>query len=373
MVKVAPNRNIIGKKLGEPIYTSNGRILFTKGHTFTEEDLTFLQAFKIETVMIEPQKYAFSNTDIGLGSGTVSRAESGTTKAYSRAGAPSPGDEGPDFFTLYEKASKQMEKIMWDVSAGSSIPLMEVRNWLRPLIDQVLRPSGWIMALQPYQGNTNYTYYHMVSVALLSAVLAKANRFAAPDIMQIALAGLLSDIGKSKVDQRILMKAGPLNTEEYNEVKTHTWLGYQVLKGIKGLSEGVALAALQHHERIDGSGYPLGVKGDKIHPYAKIVAIADVLHAMSSIRVYRDRESPIRAIEHIRYENVGKFDPGIVHRFLHSIAQLPLGTQVKLNDGRIGKLIYVDANHPTRPMIDLKGEIIALTDHYHLFIEEILK
>ncbi len=362
MIITAVSRSLIGEILSEDVTTENGGVLFPKNHTFTEEDIEFLTAFKIESVEIEePKKYRLDHK-------SVNRKANEQSNVVEQSKASK-----DDFIVLFDQAAKYMEKLMRDVSAGASIPLMEIRTWLKPLIDQVNGPSGWIMALQPYHGPTNYTYYHMVGVSLISAIIARANRFAESDIMQIALAGLLSDIGKSKVDQKILYKAGPLTPEEYEEMKSHTWLGYQVIKGVKGLSEGVALAALQHHERMDGTGYPLGPKGNQVHTFSKIVAIADVLHAMSSIRVYKDRISPIRAIEQIRYENVGKFDPGLVHVSLRSIAQLPLGTLVRLNDGRLGKMIYVDQNHPTRPIIDVDGEIISLTDNYQLFIEEIIK
>lgn len=363
MMNATVNPSLVGKIVSKDVLIENGGLLFVKNHKFVEEDLQFLHAFRIEEVCIEEPKNQINENSK---SANVKNNESPYVAGSVTASRN-------DYNTLFDQAAKHMEKVMRDVSAGASIPVMEIRTWLKPLIDHVNRPSGWILALQPYYGKTNYTYYHMVGVSLISAMIARTNRFAESDIMQIALAGLFSDIGKSKVDPRILVKSGSLTTDEYNEMKTHTWLGYQVIKGVRGLSEGVALAALQHHERMDGSGYPLGLKGEQIHTYSKIVAIADVLHAMSSIKVYKERISPIRAIEHIRYENVGKFDPGLVHTFIRSITQLPLGTEVRLNDGRQGKMIYVDQNHPTRPMIDVNGEIIALTDHYYLYIEEILK
>lgn len=362
LVRTHVSRSLIDKILLQDVYIPRGGLLFEKQHKLTEEDLEFLIAFNIDSVVIESPKEEES---------VKPKADEPSTKEEPRA-ASATGDANHDFLTLYEFATKFMEKTMREVGSGLSIPVMEIRQWLKPMIDYVNRPSGWILALQSNQGSSRYTYSHMVSVALISAIIARANRFAEADIMQIALAGLLSDIGKSKIDQKILHKAGSLNSDEYDEIKKHTIYGYQIIKNVKGLSDGVALAALQHHERLDGSGYPLGSKGDKIHTFAKIVAIADVMHAMSSMRVYRVKESPIQAIEYIRYEGVGKFDPGLVHTFIRSITQLPLGTMVRLNDGRLGRMIYVDPSHPTRPMVDVDGEIIPLAQNNHLFIEEII-
>lgn len=349
------SRSLIGKTLLENVMIENGGILFPKDHTFSEGDLVFLVAFKIASVEIK--------APLEKKEEKPSAKEEQTQKE-----APPP----PPFITQYEQAAAYMEKLVRNVCGGESIPVMEIRTWLRPLIDQVNHPTAWVMALQTYKGIAQYTYYHMVSVALVSAMIARANQFPETDIMQIALAGLLSDIGKGKIDPRILLKAGPLTPEEFAEMKNHTIYGYNMIKNTKGLSEGVALAALQHHERMDGKGYPLGLMADQIHIYAKIVAIADVFHAISSLRAYKDRESPIHALEQIRYDNVGKFDPALVHKFVASVTQFPLGTVVRLNDGRLGKMIYVDPIHPTRPTVDIDGEIIPLTHNKQLYIAEIV-
>lgn len=352
------SNSIIGKELMEDVWIPFGGVLFAKGHKFSVEDLDFLRAFKIQSVNVfvteEDEKEIVNKKD-------EERIE----------GAEQEVQE--DFMTQYKKAAQFMEKVMYDVSAGGPIPLMEIRTWLKRLIDEINKPFGWYMVLKPYQGKNQYTYYHMVSVALISALIARLHKFSPAEIMQIALAGLLSDIGKSKIDPRILQKEGPLTPEEFEEVKRHTIYGYQILKDVKGLKKGVALAALQHHERVNGKGYPFGLTGDKIDTYAKIVAIADVFHAICSIRVYKENESPFRALEQIRYDSVGQFDPALVHIFVNVITQLPLGTVIRLNDGREGKIIYIDRNHPTRPMLDINGHFISLLDHPQLYIQDIVR
>lgn len=348
--------SLIGKELMEDVYIPFGGILFAKGHKFTVEDLDFLRAFKIQTVNV----YVVEENE------TTSENDEVVEKVHEQ-------NIQEDFLTQYKKAALFMEKVMKNVAAGGPIPLMDIRDWLKRLIDEINKPFGWYMVLQPYQGKNQYTYYHMVSVALISALIARLNKFSQAEIMQVALAGLLSDIGKSKIDSRLLMKEGPLTPEEFEEVKRHTIYGYQILKDVTGLKKGVALAALQHHERMDGKGYPLGVTGEKIDTYAKIVAIADVFHAISSIRVYKDNESPFRALEYLRYDSVGQFDTALVQIFISVITQLPLGTVVRLNDGREGKIIYIDRNHPTRPMLDIHGQFLYLMDHPQLYIQDIVR
>ena len=144
-----------------------------------------------------------------------------------------------------------------------------------------------------------YIYHKSIMVSLTSYSLARWAGLPQKDLMQIALAGLLHDIGNGKMDRAFLEKKNPLTADEMDEVKQHTLIGYQILKNMSGINEGVKLSALQHHEREDGSGYPLGVKSDKIHMYAKIVAIADIFNAMTNERYYIRALSPyvvLRAI-----------------------------------------------------------------------------
>jgi len=357
-----PNVNVsykwVGRRLLSDVRSAFNGIIYEKGHQLTDQDIEFLEAFRISTIHID-------ESDTGQAKEEQEKEKEGERKGKTVTQVES-------FQTQYDLAVAYMEKLMINVAGGASIPVMEIRGWLKPLVELVSRPSGWVMALQPVHHSHKYTYHHCVGVALIAAMIARANRFAENEIMQIALAGLLSDIGKAKIDSEILLKAGSLTTQEFQEMKQHTVIGYQTIKGTPGLSKGVALAALQHHEREDGSGYPLGIKGNHIHPYAKIVAIADVFHAMCSLRTYKQKESPIRVLEYIRYENVGRFDPGMVHAFMRSITQLPLGTRIRLNDERLGKIIYVDPTHPTRPTVEVGGQIIPLIDHKDLYIQEII-
>jgi HD-GYP domain-containing protein (c-di-GMP phosphodiesterase class II) len=358
MPEVRVNKQILGKRLKSRVLTEMGGCLYEKGTLITEQVLEFLEAFKIAFVDLEETQQKQS----------IEKRENHQKER--NTGHPKNNTES--FASMYQGAVQYMERLMHNVAGGAPIPVMEIRNWLKPLMEQVNRPTGWLMALQSVQKAEKYTYHHCVGVALLSSIIARSNRFAENEIMQISLAGLLSDIGKSKIHPEILWKRGNLTEKEFEEMKSHTILGFEMIKGTMGLSEGVALAALQHHERMDGTGYPLGLTGEAIHPYAKIVAIADVVHAMSSTRSYRNQESPFQVLEFIRYENVGRFDPGLVHSFISSITQFPLGTLIKLNDGRIGRMIYVDRNHPTRPVIDVDGEIISLLENKHLYIQEVL-
>jgi len=162
-----------------------------------------------------------------------------------------------------------------------------------------------------------------------------------------------------------------LTSAELHEVRQHTVYGFRLLEGGTALNQGVWLAALQHHERIDGSGYPMKVTGDKIHPFAKIVAIADMYHAMTSNRNYKKAESPYLVLEELQAESFGKLDPLYVKTFIERATQFHIGVFVRLNDGRIGEIVFSDRSNPTRPMISIHGTIVNLVQERHLYIREV--
>jgi len=203
-------------------------------------------------------------------------------------------------------------------------------------------------------------------------MLAKWNGLPRKDWMQAALAGLLHDIGNAKIDKSILNKPTKLAPDEVEEMKRHTVLGYQLLKNVTAINEGVKLAALQHHERIDGSGYPLGLGSDKIHPYAKLVAISDIFNAMTMNRGYRNATSAYVVLEQILQDSFGKLDPAYVQTFIEKVTQFHNGTIVRLSDDRIGAIVFSDRSHPTRPWVSVNGTIINLTTERLLYIEEIM-
>ena len=191
-------------------------------------------------------------------------------------------------------------------------------------------------------------------------------------MIQIALAGFLHDIGIAKIDHAILEKTSKLTTSEIDEIKKHTLIGYQIIKNIPGINEGVKLAAIQHHEREDGSGYPLSLKGDKIHIYSKLLAIADIFHAMTNERAYRKVNSPYLVLEDLLKESFGKLDPTLVQTFINRVTSLQNGTLVRLSDNRLGEIVFSDRSYPTRPWISVNGVIVNLMVERSLYIKEVI-
>ncbi|WP_258831318.1 HD-GYP domain-containing protein [Peribacillus frigoritolerans] len=174
------------------------------------------------------------------------------------------------------------------------------------------------------------------------------------------LNAMLHDVGKTRISDSILEKPGKLNEAEYEDMKRHAIYGYELLKNIPGIPPSIVLTALQHHEREDGQGYPLGLGGKDIHLHAKIVAIADVFHAMSSNRVYHQAMPFYKVIEQMNRDMFSKFNPEILMELVSRLMSTLVGKEVMLTNGRFGTIIMIDPYNPLKALLKTGTKIIDL-------------
>jgi HD-GYP domain-containing protein (c-di-GMP phosphodiesterase class II) len=191
------------------------------------------------------------------------------------------------------------------------------------------------------------------------------------DINVLTQAGLLHDIGKLLIPNEIITKPDNLTSDEYTVVKTHPAQGYMILTDLN-VSDHVKNAALMHHERCDGTGYPAHLKAPQIDFFAKCVSIADVYDAMTSARVYRGPLCPFIAIEMFEEEGLQKYDTGAIMTFLQNIVNTYLLNKVRLSDGREGDIIFINRDHLSRPTIKIGEEYLDLVQYPDLHIEELI-
>jgi HD-GYP domain-containing protein (c-di-GMP phosphodiesterase class II) len=341
-----------GEKLSEPVNTRLGNMLFHKGKVVSERDIEILKAFLIQTVSIESKGTAEDQTE--------------------ESAPPEETSMLSPFVGEYEKMVALLKQVFKLANASQPLPMMDLRNRLQALITHidfynVLSFSAKNWHLQ------DFVYHNSIMVGLTSYLLAKWNGLPEKDHMQIAIAGLLHDIGTVKLDPALLEKRGKLTAAELEEVRKHTVLGYNLLKNAPALNEGAKLCALQHHEREDGSGYPLGLKSDKIHLYAKVVAIADIFHAMSNPRFYKNAVSPYLVLEELQKESFGRVEPSFVQTLINRVTSFQNGTLVKLSDNRVGEIVFADRSNPTRPWVNVNGTIVNLSQDRRLYIQDVIQ
>ena len=167
-----------------------------------------------------------------------------------------------------------------------------------------------------------YLTSHCVNVALLSSMLGKWLNLPKKDLTLLTYSAFLHDIGKTKVNQTILNKPSKLTKSEFEEIKKHSIYSYDLVKNIPYLDESVSLGVLMHHERLDGSGYPLGLKEDKISAFAKIIGITDMFDAMTSDRVYSKKQNPFKVLEIMQHDCMGLLDYNYLNYLYKTNAKL---------------------------------------------------
>lgn len=243
-----------------------------------------------------------------------------------------------------------IKDIFKDITLTNSLEQGTVKKTLNGILRRVLKDRCVMLHLTEVRGLDSYIFTHSVNVCMLSLIMGLFLKLKSEQLKNLGLAALLHDVGRSRVPKNILYKPFQLSNEEYQKVKSHTVYGYEMLKACGQFPESVALTALQHHERLDGSGYPEGLKGDEIGLFSRIVAVADVFDALLTDRPFRKAFFPHQAIE-IIVNSTGQFDPEILKIFVENVAIYPLGSLVSLNNGEIGVVVDMNKGRQTRPVV----------------------
>jgi HD-GYP domain-containing protein (c-di-GMP phosphodiesterase class II) len=230
------------------------------------------------------------------------------------------------------------------------------------MVNQMIENAPVSVDMIDLRNFDDYTYRHSVNVAVLSTVIGMHLGYTKEYLNELCTAALLHDIGKQMLYPEILNKPGFLTDDEYEHIKEHPQMAYDILKERMDISAKVRISVLSHHENEDGSGYPRGLKGDEIFAFAKIIHVADVFDALTSKRPYKQPYAKSEAVEYLM-GNCGRlFDTKVVEAFINSISVYPKGMEVLLSDGRRG-IVSANRNNSLRPVVRLfNGEEINLND-----------
>ncbi|WP_245937483.1 HD-GYP domain-containing protein [Saliterribacillus persicus] len=277
------------------------------------------------------------------------------------------------FEESYQKAVEDYKLLFASWQNGSTIKMNDVRKVIVPLIEMLEEKPLDLFLLQKLSTKEDYFYHHGVAVGLISAALAKKLNFK-KEWIQIGLAGLLADCGMSKMSPAIFYKKERLTSKELEEVKQHPTISYRMIEKVPSLAKEIKLAVLQHHERLDGTGYPLGVDQEKIHLFSKILAISDTYHAMTSERAYQHKKAPFKVMEEMMHLKYSKYDHHLLQMFIETLANYTTGTKVKLSTGEEAEIVFLEIDQPTRPIVKLlrNDEIIALKTKQNIYIESVI-
>lgn len=219
------------------------------------------------------------------------------------------------------------------------------------LVESVEENKNLRISIGNLKSYDDYTYHHSLSVSVIALAIGTQMGLSFEALKKLGLCALLHDIGKTDISVDIINKPGKLTEEEFIEIKTHPLRGGDYLYARQLIDKEVYEGIISHHEHWDGTGYPFGLKGEEIPLFARIISVADVYDALTSNRPYRMPNTPNDAVEYIMAGAYNQFDFDCVHAFLKRIEPYPIGSCVRLSNGKIGYIINTDDEVPLRPTV----------------------
>lgn len=342
-----------GMKLGEDLYGKFDLLYAGKGELLTEKTIDGLKRLGTQSVYIDEGESAAVFIPCASNE-KVSTSSDDPLKDYHEIIA---------FLYAQYAGFKLLNKPI----------LSKIEEPSSKLLDFVLTDPDVLKILSKVMMIDGYTLNHSVQVSLISTLIGQWLGLSVSDQFQLGYAGLLHDVGKAKIPVHVLNKPSKLTEEEYDAVKKHAEYSCDQIKGLPRINEEIRSAVLQHHEKIDGSGYPLQLTGDDIHFYAQILCIADIYAAMTTDKVYNRKFTPLKAAEEVYNASFSnKVNPEIANLFLRNIYRMLVGSQVRLSNGKEGEIVYFNRFSPAKPLVKIGEEFVDLYREKDLAIVEIL-
>jgi HD-GYP domain-containing protein (c-di-GMP phosphodiesterase class II) len=251
----------------------------------------------------------------------------------------------------YENAEIVVSNFMRSVENGGGIDSILAKNAVAECVESVLHSPDAMLWLSQLRNKDEYTAQHSLNVSILSIVLGRHINLSVADLNKVGLCGMMHDVGKLLIPPEILHKSTPLDEEETRTMKTHTRLGYNLLKSSDHMNASAATVALTHHEQLDGKGYPRRMQESGISHFTKIVSIANTYDSLTNDKGYKKAKTHLEAT-HILTNLAGThFDPLLVVKFIESIGVYPPGSLVEMTNGCVAIVIEVHDKIKLRPKI----------------------
>jgi putative nucleotidyltransferase with HDIG domain len=262
----------------------------------------------------------------------------------------------------YELSIMDIKSIITQMASGETPDYKRIKHAASLIIEMSESGSDILKHLHTLKEKDEYTYTHCINVAVYAMLIGKWLNLSGTKVEELVQAGLLHDVGKIRVPREIIKKPGRLTSEEFFEIKKHTIYGFDIINLSKDISPRIKDAILMHHERLDGTGYPLGLTYSDITLFAKIVSVADVFDAMTSNRVYKNGTTPFRAFEMFMVEGFKLFDTKVLFTLLENLSAYYIGMKVMLDSGEVGEIVYIPPRNVLSPIIKVNDEFIDFSD-----------
>ncbi|MGI5920800.1 MAG: HD-GYP domain-containing protein [Syntrophomonadaceae bacterium] len=329
-----------GVKLAKDVFSYDGQLLLPGGTTITREHLD-----------------SFMRRDI--------------SELFIMEASPRLKSE-KKFDDVYTQSLDVVKTFMVEAKLGKKLEIAEINDTVDMLLEQVFDEGDLFKQMRIMKTKDDYLFTHSVNVSILCILIGRWLKCDNITTKELGIAGLLHDIGKIYISNDILNKPDRLTEQEFEEMKKHPVLGYNLVCQDNFVNQDIANAVLMHHERLDGSGYPIGRGIARIGFYPSVVAVADVYDAITSSRTYSAKRSPYAAAEILWQDSFGKLDPKISKVFYDKIANFYIGNEVLLSNNEKGVVVFIDPYQPTRPIIMVGDKFYNLAVDRNLTILEVV-
>lgn len=335
-----------GVEVARDVYSGDGRVLVSSGTIISQHTITKLQNWDIDKINIV--------SEVIVNAATSPKIQ--------------------QFINNYNKSVTAVEKAFAKIRDSQNVPFDSLSETADDIAENVVSVGNVVDQLYNLPPCDDYTFRHSVNVCAISTLIATWLKLPPETVSSISLTGLLHDIGKANLPPHLLNKPYRLPAEDYKQYQQHTQLGYNLANNIPGIAQSILSGILQHHEREDGSGYPHGFTSEKIHPYAKIVAIADIYDESLTINCEQPGTfSPYLSLEKLRSQ-VYCLDAKPCIIFTDSMTNFLSGNLVELTDGQHARVVFINKEQPSRSIVQLgDGTVLDLSDEPILQIKCVLR
>ena len=340
-----------GSKVGKSLYNSDGKILLREGADLNEakkarlEKLGYNSVYITDMLSTEPLEDMVS-PEVRIDSIKNVRRVFDSFKIYlDRLNRPSASN------------MKEAKRIEYESVATISSSALDI-------VEDLLGRKKNVINIVDIKNTDGYLYQHSVNVAVLAVTFGMKIGYNLNQLKNLAIGGMLHDIGYNFLDYASINNDSALNEQTRKLIEEHPTKGYEYLKENIDINAHIRQMVYQHHEWLNGSGYPLGLKGDEISEYAKVIAIVDMYDALTSDRPFRKALDPQEANERMLAASIEQLDPELVKKFVKIIIPYPVGTVVKLTNGEIGVVTEIDIDYPLRPKVKVVKQISRKVELY---------
>lgn len=359
MKQVTLDQLVPGMVISEDVLDYNNNCIVPAGVILTEPVISRLSAYSIFSVNIEDTTMQELFTKTNMNNTTFSK---------------------DDYANLISLFQQDWSRVVYKLRDNC---LQAVNKHVAPNINDITESAYQLVASDAYSGlnifemllytqwHEDSIFSHSLNVSLIAHTLADWLNWNESDKKLAISCGLFHDIGKLLVPAGILEKPDRLTIAEFDIIKTHTTEGYHLLNHFD-INPHIKAAALMHHEKCDGKGYPYGVSREDIDPFAKLITISDIYEAMTSTRVYRDAMCPFDVINNFEKEGIEKYEPEYIMTFLENAANAYMNHKVSLSNGMEGTVVFINHCNFSKPTVQLNNEFWDLSKNSNIFIETIL-